>query len=292
MSKKQRRVGTTILAALTGLAITVTAGNIANADEKAPSTTLAAGIQTAKTTSAFHPTAKFGKNLATASGPISVFIQLTGPGTFDATQPQSVKDGKAAPVNKSGIVKDMRAKINVTATSVAKEAGATAQLYVTTNTIPGIAITADAANIRLLSHRSDVVKITPIVSKHFENKGTDIDTKVLNAWTQNHATGKGATIAVLDTGLDYTHADFGGPGTVSAYTKAKALTTFPTAADGVSDPNKFIGGHDLVGDDYNADPAAGVGYQPIPHPDDNPLDCTTAGHGTHVAGTAAGYGVN
>ena len=27
-----------------------------------------------------------------------------------------------------------------------------------------------------------------------------------------------------------------------------------------------------------------------PHPDNNPLDC--GGHGSHVAGTAAGYGVN
>ncbi len=31
-------------------------------------------------------------------------------------------------------------------------------------------------------------------------------------------------------------------------------------------------------------------YQPVPHPDSNPLDCNE--HGTHVAGTAAGYGVN
>ena len=29
-------------------------------------------------------------------------------------------------------------------------------------------------------------------------------------------------------------------------------------------------------------------FQPIPHPDSNPLDCE--GHGSHVAGTAAGYG--
>ena len=35
--------------------------------------------------------------------------------------------------------------------------------------------------------------------------------------------------------------------------------------------------------------AASPKYQPIPRPDRNPLDCNE--HGTHVAGTAAGYGV-
>jgi len=30
-------------------------------------------------------------------------------------------------------------------------------------------------------------------------------------------------------------------------------------------------------------------HQPVPHPDPNPLDCN--GHGSHVAGTAAGTGV-
>jgi subtilisin family serine protease len=48
------------------------------------------------------------------------------------------------------------------------------------------------------------------------------------------------------------------------------------------------GGIDLVGDSYNADPDSAA-YQPIPHPDPNPLDCN--GHGSHVAGSAAGSGV-
>ena len=43
----------------------------------------------------------------------------------------------------------------------------------------------------------------------------------------------------------------------------------------------MIGGYDLVGDDYTGDN--------VPVPDPWPLDCQ--GHGSHVAGSAAGYGV-
>lgn len=61
--------------------------------------------------------------------------------------------------------------------------------------------------------------------------------------------------------------------------------SFPTA--------KVAGGYDFVGDNYDAastDPA-----KLVPHPDPDPLDCSTMagydGHGSHVAGTAAGEGV-
>ncbi len=52
--------------------------------------------------------------------------------------------------------------------------------------------------------------------------------------------------------------------------------------------HRVKGGTDLVGDSYDADPSSST-YQPVPHPDPNPLDCN--GHGSHVAGTAAGSGV-
>jgi subtilisin family serine protease len=103
-------------------------------------------------------------------------------------------------------------------------------------------------------------------------------------WQETGLTGKGVKLAVIDTGIDYTHADFGGPGTVEAY---KAAHDHSTEADpslvGPEAP-KVKGGYDFVGDAYDANTPGSV-----PQPDPNPLDCN--GHGSHTAGSAAGFGV-
>lgn len=115
---------------------------------------------------------------------------------------------------------------------------------------------------------------------------------VPSVWQSQGLTGAGIKVAIIDTGIDYTHANFGGDGTVEAYEAADASdTTIGDAGDAGQfgpDAPKVKGGWDFVGDDYNAsaddgDPAL------IPQPDDDPLDCN--GHGSHVAGSAAGFGV-
>jgi MYXO-CTERM domain-containing protein len=101
--------------------------------------------------------------------------------------------------------------------------------------------------------------------------------------------GEGITICVIDSGIDYTHADFAGPGTAAAY-----LANDPDIVEDGSFPTaRVVGGWDFVGDAYNPD-----GGSPAPKPDADPLDCTqpenseiAGGHGTHVAGIAAGNGV-
>jgi minor extracellular serine protease Vpr len=101
--------------------------------------------------------------------------------------------------------------------------------------------------------------------------------------------GQNVKVAVLDSGIDYTHADFGGPGTAAAYALARESSTLPADARYFGpDAPRIKGGIDFVGDEYDSDsddPARNV-----PQPDANPLDCE--GHGTHVAGIAGGSGVN
>ncbi|HYM40918.1 MAG TPA: S8 family serine peptidase [Thermoplasmata archaeon] len=99
--------------------------------------------------------------------------------------------------------------------------------------------------------------------------------------------GSGVTIALIDTGIDYTHATFGGPGTLAAY---QAID--PTKIDPSYFPTKkVIGGYDLVGENYDARGATAPGgtCSATPVPDPNPLDVN--GHGTHTASTAAGMEV-
>lgn len=98
--------------------------------------------------------------------------------------------------------------------------------------------------------------------------------------------GEGVTVGIVDTGIDYIHADFGGSGSQSDYDNNDGTVvepgTFPTA--------RVVGGIDFAGDAYTGENQAA--------PDDDPLDCVrdasgniSGGHGTHVASISAGNGV-
>ncbi len=153
------------------------------------------------------------------------------------------------------------------------------------NAINGIKVRIPAGRLAAFATLPGVVGVKS-VRVHTLNNATSVPFIGGDAaWGATGFHGENIKIAIIDTGIDYTHANFGGPGTVAAFNAAAATSTLPAdpALFGPTAP-RVKGGTDLVGDAYDANIPGSV-----PVPDSNPLDCNS--HGSHTAGTAAGSGV-
>ncbi|HET9501260.1 MAG TPA: S8 family serine peptidase [Marmoricola sp.] len=283
-----------LLAATSALAVASTlalgAGSPATA-ERSPQPRPATAVPAAHPGSAQLPTARVDAKLAPGlqSGRHRVFVQLSGRGAADAAASARGHSGKVR------AAKAARARTSQQADQVTSRAraadGRATRLFEVGNAVPGVALSADAAALRSIAQMSQVVKISPLVPKKPVNSNGEELTNVLKTWQDTGTLGAGVTVGVIDTGTDYTHADFGGPGTQAAWDAAHADNDNPdwlATLEGEAKA-KVVGGYDFAGDDYNADPEA-EDYQPVPHPDPDPIDCY--GHGSHVAGIVAGYGEN
>jgi subtilisin family serine protease len=110
--------------------------------------------------------------------------------------------------------------------------------------------------------------------------------------------GTGIDVAVIDSGIDYTHQNFGGAGTAAAYTAAYGTTTGDArnkTLDGLLPTAKVVAGFDFVGEAWNGSPTT-----PPLAPDPDPIDCgpsaipapCAGGHGSHVSDIILGVGPN
>jgi subtilisin family serine protease len=145
----------------------------------------------------------------------------------------------------------------------------------------GIAVQVDGASLDRIRALPGVKAVHPLVPKRMENFTSVPFIGAPQVWggLGGGATGAGVKVGVIDSGIDYLHNDFGGSGNYRSdgnYVSA----SWPKTA-------KVVGGYDFAGDNYDA---SGTNGSTTPTPDPDPMDCD--GHGSHVAGTLAGYGEN
>jgi len=147
-----------------------------------------------------------------------------------------------------------------------------------------IMATIDATQLHALHNISGVIAVRPLPDVVLSDSQPDLPTTLsyLGATTvqTGGTTGVGIRIAMIDTGIDYTHYNLGGSGNVSDYNAAKAVAAgtppmhlFPTA--------KVVGGYDFTGEVWPSGPL---------QPDPNPIDLN--GHGTRTADIAAGHSLD
>ncbi|HET9521790.1 MAG TPA: S8 family serine peptidase [Candidatus Limnocylindrales bacterium] len=167
----------------------------------------------------------------------------------------------------------------------------------TQRALNAIVVTMSAKQLAKLAADKRVLSINPVHDYQLDLSET---VPYIGATAVQNAgfDGTGIQVAVLDSGVDYTHAAFGGPGDITGYKNAYGVKTKDTKNTKINDAykgkklyptSKVIGGWDFVGEAWTG----GAGSPPLA-PDPDPIDCSPSfigcggGHGTHVADIIAG----
>jgi subtilisin family serine protease len=210
-------------------------------------------------------------------GPVELFVRLDVP---------SVSELNASSLQSSGAMASDAAQIAQAERVTAQQQALRAQIESTGARIltaqrvgaNGVRISVDASQISALRAIPGVRSVAPVRQYEPDNAQSVPWIGATNVWQNLGIKGTGIKVGIIDTGIDYLHANLGGAGSAAAFAANNPNViepgTFPTA--------KVVGGYDFAGAAYSGGAAP-------PVPDADPLD--RSGHGSHVAGTVAGLGV-
>ncbi len=243
-----------------------------------------------------------GANLTEATGPLDVVLRLSRPALAEAVAPNATNLGtlpddseqqavvQAAEQQQDQVLAAARALGASELGSVSRSLNAV-MVHADAETVPSLAAIPGVTSItRVPSYDVSWPRDTPVPSGSLAQAARYLD---LDRAADRGLDGTGVRAAVIDSGIDFTHLDLGGPGTTAAYTACYGTPPGPgvpeagqprnaaptgdcAALFGPSAP-KVIGGFDFVGEAW---PNGAVA------PDPNPIDFE--GHGTHVADILGG----
>lgn len=220
---------------------------------------------------------------AADSPPMTVMLELEAPPAAEAYA--AGQAAKRSPAAACAEVRERLAEIEAgqqqLLSALAAKSLSVKTMFRAQRVYNGVAVRAAAGQLEALRALPGVKAVHVIRPVHLDNTTSVPFLGAPAIWQNPGLTGEGITIGILDTGIDYLHPDFGGSGDPGDYARNDPRVIgdvpFPTA--------KIAGGYDFVGDAY--DPEDAEHDMPVPDPD--PFD--QQGHGTHVAGTAAGGGI-
>ncbi len=218
---------------------------------------------------------KISSALSGATGQVDVVVQLTGAPLAVANGMDSKHVGaKLSRAEQVAFTRDIKTHQDSLLQKILALGGQEiARVRIAYN---AVIVRVDASKLSTIALQSDVLTIRRVG----QYKMADDSTNPYIGATRLQAAGidgTGIRVAMLDSGIDYTHFDLGGPGTVAAYQRASADPTAAAPAN-LFPTSKVVGGYDFVGDTWpNTTPEA---------PDPNPIDIQ--GHGTHTADILGG----
>lgn len=219
-------------------------------------------------------------------GSLDVVVSLVDPPVAVAAQEQGLTGAQ-----QRQYVDGLEAKQDALSAQ-ASNVGAT-ELASLTTALNGVAFRVAASKVDDLASLHGVASVRPIADYELDLSETVpyIGAAAVQASGFN---GTGIDVAVIDSGIDYTHENFGGAGTAAAYTNAYGTTTGDArnkTTDGLFPTAKVVAGFDFVGEGWPTTALA---------PDPDPIDCgpsvipapCAGGHGSHVSDIILGIGPN
>lgn len=224
--------------------------------------------------SATSPLTKVDPTLLIAQGEVVAVVRLKDSPLATAVGPNARRKGsKLTPAQQKAYVNRLIAGQQPVANTITKNGGKVVGRM--TKALNALIVQVDAKVLPKLAQMATVSTIRPIGDYQVDLANTVPHIGAADLHSLG-VKGAGIRVAVLDSGIDYTHASFGGAGTAAAYDAAYGdpvdATGFPTA--------KVVGGYDFVGEVW---PSGARSEDP------DPIAKTgTGNHGTHVADIIAG----